>query len=364
MSMLEKLGLLGVAGMSASILIQSLIRDGLRLRVNGTGSLIVGVLCLGAIGNLLTGGPLASQRWLVLALAVALVALVPHSRGAHLGAIAFGGLVLVASFALAATSEQHGTRACRFDKCGPLDVLITGIYPNENALALVLALTLPFLFLVPRRGARDALMLLIGVDIWLIGSRTALLGVAAAAAYWCIERWAVRRVGMILGWLVLLGGVAAELLLPLLAAPNSFTGRPQLWQLAATAEGASVIVGQGWGALERRFAEGGRIEGASAYSLHNQIVDVYFVAGGLGLIFFAIFVTQVSVRLGSYGAASLSLVAVPIWIGVLERPWSVGQVDWLTWSLIGTCLVALSQASTGTRQVRKEIRNVRVALAD
>jgi hypothetical protein len=140
-----------------------------------------------------------------------------------------------------------------------------------------------------------------------------------------------------------LGGAAVGAVIPLVAPVNSLSERPLLWQLASGARGVTIAFGHGWDSLRIFFTATGGIAGASSYSLHNQILDVYYVAGIFGVSAFAVLACVLLRRtLRTDPAAGLCLVTAA-WIGILERPWSFTTIDWLSWSLVAMLMFVRPQ---------------------
>lgn len=348
----DKAGLALISLSAAAYLAKRSHRFG-AIRPTPTGILVLGIVLAGSAGSWLAGGPLLSQRWVVTALLALCILVGGRTQGAILGAITFGTLIAIVSLLLAGTGSDLGSRICRADKCGPLGTLITGVYGNENALALTMALTLPFLLLAGQAWYIDLLFVTLTLSVWLTGSRSALIGVAVATGFWIARHARRSRTVRSVATLLVATGIVAQLILPQISDPASFTGRPQLWQLAFGLRGESRIFGAGWDALERLFQSGGSIQGTSSYSLHNQLLDIYYTGGLVACGLFFLLVITLYRRLQIYGAAALAVLAVPLWIGILERPWSFAQVDWLSWSLLATCLASTVREGADDRAADK-----------
>jgi hypothetical protein len=101
-------------------------------------------------------------------------------RPAFLGATAVGLAYTFLGALQAALHPSYAFRACRTDKCALGGALYIGAQSNENALGLVTALTIPFLWLALRGRSRIAVVGYVALIVGLTGSRTAQLAGAAA----------------------------------------------------------------------------------------------------------------------------------------------------------------------------------------
>lgn len=146
------------------------------------GLLALAVWVLGALNNATSGQPVVSWGLLTTGVVLAAATLLEPGRGAILGAGLLGVSVAVASGLAGFLNWSVATRACRFDKCGPLGVLFRGVTGNENALAMLLAMSLPFVLLTFRGRARLLLPAFLAGMVWVTGSRSSWAAVAAVLA--------------------------------------------------------------------------------------------------------------------------------------------------------------------------------------
>jgi hypothetical protein len=331
----DRLGVLATFVIGALLGGAAILRPGARLdRVAG---LAICIIALGGLASVLNHGPLTSQRQAAL-VAIVFAAGVVKTRKAdvHAAVVIFGIFLVVSSALLFFVHHGQAVSRCRVDKCGPMGVLFNGIFLDENALGLDLVMTLPFVLYGRKRGYL-ALATAVSFMAIITGSRTAQVALAATVTVFLLGLASARGGAHPRRWPAMVGvlaGAAVGALIPLVAPLNSLSERPLLWQLASGARGLAIAFGHGWDSLRILFTTTGGIAGASSYSLHNQILDVYYVAGVLGVAVFAVLVGVLLRRaLRTDPAAGLCLVTAA-WIGILERPWSFTTIDWLSWSLI------------------------------
>ena len=340
----DRLGVLTTFLIGAVLGGAAIARPGARLdRVAG---LAICVIAMGGLASLLNHGPLTSQRQAAL-VAVVFAAGITKTRRAdvHAAVVIFAVFLVGSSALLFFVHHGQAVSQCRVDKCGPMGVLFNGVFLDENALGLDLIMTLPFVLYGRKRGYLS-LAAAVSFMVIITGSRTAQVALAATVIVFLLGQSSKRGRGSLRRWPVVagvFGGTAVGAVIPFVAPLHSLSERPLLWQLASGARGTALAFGHGWNSLRIYFTATGGIAGASNYSLHNQILDVYYVAGVLGL---AVFVTLFGVMLRrtvrTDPAAGLCLVAAA-WIGILERPWSFTTIDWLSWSLVATVMFVRPQ---------------------
>lgn len=311
----------------------------------------------GAVGALASAAAQTSFRQ-VLLLVLLLVATVTVKGGRALyGAAISVWLLAIVSGLLLLVNPAQATRPCRFDKCGPMGDLYRGIFGNENALGIALAIGLPFLVvaLVGRKMSWLPLGLVV-VSTYATGSRTSQIGLLAGVVG-CVL-WYVFHFGRSRSFIARFSKIVLILLVPILlfaqawitfsAGSGDYTNRAELWSWGLEEVWRSWFFGVGWNALELYFASTGGIAGASSYSLHNQLLDVFVIGGVAGVVAFLSLI-WILVRRAVRGDMSSILIMIPMLaIGMLETPWSFGQSDWLTWAL-----VAAVMSSSGLDKVRQ-----------
>lgn len=270
---------------------------------------------------------------------------------------------LSVSWALLLLDSSRGVLACRYDKCGPLDVLIGGVFGNENAFGLFLCAGLPFVWLAVR-GPNRLLTLAVFAAVVVTGSRTAAIAAVVTVAALFVFRPSLddqpRRGAVAICFLGSLG-IAATFVAPLYpwARSDTLTGRVYIWQVAQRQIEEHALTGHGvsaWRELHDRF---GLIPYAATYSTHNQALDVLFIGGGVALILFAALLVALLVPTTQERTILTWTLLMPVaWSGVAERLWSIGRFDWLTYSYITTLLVLSAVGRDGATMADGDVGRV------
>ncbi|QZY28787.1 O-antigen ligase family protein [Nocardioides coralli] len=314
-------------------------------RLHVSAVLAVTICVLMNATNALSGLPVVSVGASFMVVTLVAATVMPRGDGARLGAALFGLTMSTASLAFVALDPATGTRDCTLSKCGPLDLLVNGLTISENALALVMALALPFMHLA-FRGPLRAITIAhtLGV-VWLTGSRTSLIAVAvtilAIAVYRPTagarpeSRDTLARLGIALA-------AAITFLLPRIGdiEASAFSLRGYLWQLAHTRMAEdSPWLGFGAAAWSRLATDTGEISEGAIYSPHNQWLELQYALGWLGVLLLAWWLIAL-VRENRTQVRQLAVVLIPsLTIGATERAWSFGSPDWLTWALVALLLM-------------------------
>lgn len=226
--------------------------------------------------------------------------------------------------------------------------VFSGITDNKNALALLLAMGIPFVwFGLTNKGGRTISVLLTamavatGSDTGAIASLLSLLVLTFCAREQEYDKIRFPTIASATAAIL----AAAVVVVPFLPLPDdALTGRAGLWRIAR--ERIAQNPWNGYGADSwRRLVDDGVIFLAGGYSTHNQFLETLHAGGVVAAAWiFAALVVAV-VRAGKRTAA-LALFAAPTLIcAITERPWSLGQVDWLAWVLPGL-LVAVTRESS------------------
>ena len=301
-------------------------------------------LLLWAVANLasgLHGSSMLSARGVVLGLCLAAAAVLPRGRGAALGAGIFavllaaaGGLLTLFRYDVAFVVPCQGA-------CGGLG--FTGVLPNENLLGVALAGSIPLAYLGFRGPIRFWLSLYLAGMAIATGSRT-----AAGASFILLVALVVLRPRVDATRASVVKTVAALTLLAASVAtsvyivrhhwpPTALTTRPQLWGVAWHHISRAPWFGYGpntWATLY----QSSEIPVYAQRTSHNLWTDVLFVAGGVGV---AIFVSMVVVAVWTAGRARsgvlLAFLAISL-IGTTEGAWSIGTVDFMTFTLLAILL--------------------------
>ena len=286
-------------------------------------------------------------------------------RPAVLGAAIVGLLLTLLGGVQALFHEGSVFRQCGVDKCGPLGTLYTGVFANENTYALPLALSVAFIWIGLRGRSRIILAGYVAFVSFVTGSRmgevTAGLTLAmlfALRPHFSDESSATHPVGSSAASsttksgtkgtpvgrpaLALLGISASAfvgVILPFLELdPNSFGQRAYFWELARRQISASPVFGFGARAWNHLY-QVSEIPIALTYSLHNEWLDVLYAGGLVGVALFAVLLVCILVRAGRDNFVVASCLVFPVLVAsALERPWSFGISDWLSFALLATLL--------------------------
>ncbi|MFD8004213.1 O-antigen ligase family protein [Streptomyces mirabilis] len=292
----------------------------------------------------LNHGQMFSATQMSLAVALAACAVLPAGRGAHLGAGVFGITLAIFSGLAAAVRPAWAVVPCRADKCGPLGFLYRGVLGHENALGITLALTLPYVYLGFRGKARFVLSLYVAGMASLTGSRTAMIAVVVTLLALTMlqprlgtpaDWWRIR-----VAWAIVVSGLVIGLVLPMTNTDShGYTGRGYLWTVAYYKTDSAPVLGFGRGALSGFSQE--HIN-PLIYSVHNQLLDVRFMAGWIGFFLF-LGILAVMIRNSGRGQrlAILIVLTAPIYVGITERPWSLAELDGMTFSILAAMLCAV-----------------------
>lgn len=271
----------------------------------------------------------------------------PRGIGIHLG-IAVTGLLEAVSSGLAVwLHHDSSTATCVVGyKCGVLGFNLHGISDNENALAISMALAMPFIYMAFRGWQGTFLTLYTAAMVTLTGSRTGMVAAGITLLALLVVRPDARRPDPAPGRSLLLAlglalviGVGA--IVPFVVNnPEAFTGRVALWRLARAelTHWGNLLHGTGVFGWDH-VRETGQIDASEVYSVHNQWLQVAYSTGLIGLAFFvvAVFLLLWQAR-GTYFTV-IGCVLVPFAVlSITERPWTLDTADTLTWAVGGALL--------------------------
>lgn len=315
------------------------------VRLNPAALAAAGVVGLGLIFGALYGDSIANGGVLTLVMLLIAAAFVPRDKGFLEGAALGLALLVVLSFIGALINSSAVAASCGLRKCGGLGFLYSGIADNNNAFGLLAAMAVPVVYFGLRRHQLffAAIAALLAVSS---GSRTGAIA-AAAGLFLCVLH---KRTGLqtfakrlsVVGAAVLAAGVVVLPLLPL--APEAFTGRVALWRTAFGEMAMQPFLGHG-GEFWRQQVDFRVIAHAAGYSTHNQFVEAYFVGGIFGVVLLCSAVV-VAIRRNRGRLGELSILLVPMLVCALtERPWSLGPVDWLSWSFLVVVSASFSETA-------------------
>ncbi|MFF7277776.1 hypothetical protein [Streptomyces griseorubiginosus] len=311
--------------------------------------LALGLAMLFAVSDGLHAQQFLAPRQLVL-LAVLLAAAVARpGRPAFLGAAAVVLLFSVLGGIEALVEPLSVQRECRADNpCGLLGVHYSGVFTNENIFSLVLTLGIPFVWLGLRGRVRVLLAVYVAFLAVATGSTLASVAAVATVALLVLLRpvlpdEAARppAPGRILVAAPVLAATAVVgCALPFRHSDIGGLGdRAAIWDMARTELGGSPLTGFGGNAWSGKYRLG-EIPAAVSPSLHNQWIDVLYAGGLAGLVLFVLLLAHLLLKGRTAGFPVAACVLFPVLLtSVLERPWSFGISNALSFSLVAAVLI-------------------------
>jgi O-antigen ligase len=334
-----------VAGLAAVLIVRQKRRYG-RSRV---GLVLVALVAVGVIVTSLHDGAFPTgQPLLLIALLLAASALRTSAQAIAAGAAFFVLSFGVVSSGLALVNESAAVLPCTA-KCTVFGSIFTGAASHENALALLVTVGIPFVWLAFKGRTKVWLMSYLLFIVVATGSRTSL----ASAVIVCIVILATNptisagkingKNPHILGFATL-AAISISLVLPFTDQQDTFaTGRGYLWRLAIEGFLDNPLAGAGQGAWQKLY-ESGVIGAPSAYSTHNQWTEVLLISGISGFIILSLALIMALY----FGGNQMFFATAPIimtvfFLGILERPFSISLVNTLSWALVALVLLAGSQ---------------------
>jgi len=347
-------------------------------RINGLPLIAILLWLTIGLSDGLNHHPMFSPRQLALfALLLAAVVARP-GRSALLGAAAVGLLLATLGGVEALVHSDAVFRECRSDKCGPLGTLYTGIFVNENLYGLPLALSVPFIWLAVRGPARIVLAIYVAAIACITGSRTSEIAALAALAVLLALRPSITddpstasspsreapSARSLLALLTVTGAACAGLVLPFLNLnPDSLSQRVYFWDLARGQISSSPIYGLGSNAWQHLY-DVGQIPVALTYSVHNQWLDVLYTGGSIGLFLFVLLLVFSLIRSAPVNLLAAACVLIPfLAASALERPWSFGISDELSFTLLAAMLAPAGRLSPETSWKPFPLRSLSVDTA-
>lgn len=329
-----------------TLLVAGLRRRGAQVNVP---AVLLALVLLISMASALRRGEIPLESFTLVYLCILLACVfAPRGLGVHLGIATVCMLAAIASgFALVLHGDFSVIECVAGRKCGLLGFNFRGVLDNENALAIYLALAMPFVYIGFRGWEGVVMAAYVTFLVLVTGSRSGTLTAVVTFAALVIMRPDVRRATtapirsaiMATG---LAATLAAGLLLPLLIRePDALSGRAYLWQIARQELADPAVFFSGAGMFGwRRLHEIGLVDASAVYSAHNQWLHVLFSTGIIGLSCFlaAIAILLWQARTNGYFLVA-ACVLVPCFIlAATERPWPIDTADWLTWAVPGALL--------------------------
>jgi O-Antigen ligase len=306
------------------------------MTINSVAIVFALLLLIGAIAGAMHGFPLISRVRLTLIMPALALIVAPPGRDGLRGAASAISLLVGLSALLALIAPDQAADKCDPRKCGLFGQLFNGVAFNFNGFGLLVALSIPILYFGLRRFGMFFVLLAVTL-VLASGSRTAQLAslvTVVLVLFYERARRTRRPANPVLPVLVCAISFAAAAALPFAGLDqNEFTGRVGLWDLALSRLSDTWLVGNGpdaWASLTGT----GVISVVSAYSTHNQVVEVLFISGAIGLVVFTLMGCLVVAR-NKTRLAELAIIMAPILIASsTERPWTLGIADWVSWSVL------------------------------
>ncbi|MET7474056.1 O-antigen ligase family protein [Streptomyces sp. NPDC005648] len=311
------------------------------------------VLALGASDGL-HGQPLWAPRQLTLLMALFAAAVGRPGRSAFLGGAAVAMVYTVISGVEALVAPTSVVRPCRADNaCNVLGIHYAGVFSNENIFALLLLVCVPFAWLGLRGGVRIVLSCYLAFLALVTGS--VLAGTAAVVTVILLVLLRpkladeelpgtppVTPAHRFIGMSAVLSAVAIGVVVPLRHADfGDLRLRAAIWDMAKEEWTRSPLLGYGGKAWSAKY-EQGAIPAAVSPSLHNEWIDVLYAGGLVGVFLFAVLLVYLLFRDGPRRLPAAACVLLPVLLGsVLERPWSFGISNSLTFALLATTLMPI-----------------------
>jgi hypothetical protein len=307
-----------------------------------------------ALSDGLQGRQVFGSEQLVLGAVLLAASVARPGRPAFLGAAACGVLLAVVSGVEALVEPTSVFHECREDKCGVLGFLFRGVFTNENIFGLLLALSIPFVWISVRGRVRIVLCLYLAFMAVVTGDRTAAIASVISLVFLSVlrptfhdEHGTERPAGrLILAGLGISGLGLAGLLLPYLPyARASIHERVFLWELAKDHVAESPLVGFGAQAWDQFHLES---QTPLSHSVHNQWLDTLYAGGLIGLGLLLVLIGYVLLSGGRDGFVLACCVLAPVLVtAATERPWSFAGYNWLSFTVVAAVLVPVRELRAG-----------------
>lgn len=322
-----------------------------------------------ALSDGLQGQQALAPRQLTL-LAVLLATCVARpGRPAFLGAASVGLCYAALGGLEALVAPETVLRECTADNaCGVMNVLYSGVFTNENIFSLLVVVCIPFAWLAFRGRVRVLLACYLAFVAVATGSRLAEIAAVVTLTLLAVLRPRLPDEGQVrgaspgpaaspgpsarLGRLAAAGAVLGAAIVAGLVLPfhharlGDFGIRATIWEMAATELPNSPLFGFGARAWSAKY-RAGEIPAAVSPSLHNQWMDVLYAGGIVGLVLFAVLLACLLFRGGTKGFPVAACVLAPVLLAsVVERPWSFGITNSMTFALMAAVLVPVAARAT------------------
>ncbi|MEU1852539.1 O-antigen ligase family protein [Streptomyces sp. NPDC019990] len=342
-----------------------------RPRINVAPLIALVIVLVLAASDGLHGQPLWTPRQLTLLAALLAAAVARPGRPALLGGAAVAMVYTVLGGIESLVEPATVVRSCRSDNpCGDLGVLYAGVFTNENIFSLLLVVSIPFVWLGVRGWVRVPLVCYLALMAVATGSFLATLTALAAVALLALLRprlpgrpdtapdTSVAPGRCLVTGAVMAGAATAGLLVPF--HPERFGDfglRAAIWKLAEEEWRSSPLLGYGSKAWPAKY-HSGEIPAAVSPSLHNQWIDVLYAGGVVGLLLFTLLLAYVLFRGGARGFPAAACVLLPVLLAsVLERPWSFGLSNSLTFALVAAVLLPVQAPAQAGTPVQNSVQN-------
>lgn len=304
--------------------------------INWAAALFILLLTVSALAKWNTGAQFLDGGQLTLLAVVFAAVIIPPGPEPLRGAAYGVGILLCLSAFGAIIRPSMAAPACDERKCGILGSFYVGIADNQNTFGLMMAFAIPVLYVGLKRY--NLVFSFFATFLAMAsGSRTATIAAAITAVCVLVHFFSTKVKSQHGSKLpIAAAGIfsGVGLILPLIGLPNeTFTNRAGLWQLALQVSKESWFLGNG-PTLWRSYVDLGVIPRAAGYSTHNQAIETLFVTGTIGVVIMAcVIIVVIKGNIGALGMLALFMVPITI-ASSTERPWSLGAIDWASWTLV------------------------------
>ncbi len=316
-----------------------------------------------ALSDGLQGQQLLAPRQLTLLVVLLAASVARPGRPAFLGAASVAMLYTVLGGVEALIAPEAVFRDCRADNaCGVMGVLYSGVFTNENIFSLLVVVCIPLAWLGLRGRVRVVLACYLALMAVATGSRLAEVAAVVTLALLLLLRPRLPdeasrgtervRAGRVMTALPVLGAaVVVGAVLPFHHSRFGDLGiRATIWDMARHELSGSPLFGFGARAWPGKYRSG-EIPAAVSPSLHNQWMDVLYAGGIVALLLFAALLAYLLLRGGSAGFPVAACVLAPVLLAsVLERPWSFGITNSMTFALVAATLLPVTALPTAIRR--------------
>lgn len=347
-----------LTGFCALIVLSRFVRQTGPVQVGKRGvlALILGAVTL--VGALYASEPILSLANVCFISVLVATCFLSGGVSAVVGGAGYTVYVAVCSGVISLVNPEQVLVQCE-RKCSAFGSVYYGLFLNENALGLVLAIGIALVWFSTKKSTRYILSTLLVLSLLATGSRTAifagLISILLLALFVRDVEEGVRG-ARFLRIVVTACALLWPVSLLVTSIASQLTGRPVLWDIALRYFAANPIFG--WGAARwPTISHSGGFDAAARYSAHNQFYDVAFVGGIIAVaIFYILFMGPMwSTDRQTSVASTVMLLPVAL-MGFTERPMAIGSLDWLSFTYL--ILLLISPQMVGEKDRARPRRSI------